>query len=94
VEAFLVDRGIQGDEPVIALSAPGYTMMTGRPAYAQPATDVQGLLDMAEHYGLHYFVFEAQGRLKPLRDLYDNPQNYRQFDYLGEVNETRVFRIP
>ncbi len=94
VEAFLVERGVPRDVPIIALSAPGYTMMTGRPAYAQPATDVQGLLDLAERYDLHYFAFEAQGRLKPLRDLYDHPQEYPQFEYLGEVNEIRIFHIP
>lgn len=94
VETFLVERGISPHAPIIALSAPGYTMMTGRPAYAQPATDGQGLLDLAEHYDLHYFAFEAQGKLKPLRDLYDHPQAYPQFEYLGEVNDIRIFHIP
>ncbi len=94
VEAFLVQHGVQKEEPVIALSAPGYTMMTGRPAYAQPATDMQNLLALAERYDVHYFAFEAQGRLKPLRDVYDNPHEYAGFEYLGEVNETRIFHIP
>lgn len=94
VEAFLVSRGVPAGEPVIVLSAPGYTMMTGRPAFAQPATDVQGLLALAARYDLHYFVFEAQGRLKPLEDLYDNPQAYDALTYLGEVNEIRIFKIP
>ncbi len=94
VESFLIQKGVPADVPIIALSAPGYTMMTGRPAYAQPATNVEGLLDLARHYGLHYFAFEAQGRLEPLRDLYDNPQDYPRFEYLGEVNEIRIYRIP
>lgn len=94
VEAFLIGQGVPTGEPVIALSAPGYTMMTGRPAYAQPATDLDGLLALADLYDLHYFVFEAQGRLKPLRGLYDNPQNYPPFEFLGEVNGIRIFHIP
>jgi len=94
VEKFLVQHGAQPGEPVIVLSAPGYTMMTGRPAFVQPYGDVDTLLAVAERYNIHYFAFEAQGRLKPLRDLYDHPQAYDKIDYLGEVNETRIFHIP
>ena len=52
------------------------------------------LLAVADRYGVHYFAFEAQGKLKPLRDLYDHPEAYDQFEYLGEVNGTRIFHIP
>ncbi|MFZ5877923.1 MAG: hypothetical protein ACOY0R_00995 [Chloroflexota bacterium] len=94
VEQYLVERGAAPDEPVIVLSAPGYYLMTGRPAYAQPYGDVQTLLDVAERYDIHYFAFEAQGKLKPLRDLYDHPETFPHFKYLGEVNDTRIFYIP
>ena len=69
-------------------------MLTGRPAYAQPYGDVNTLLAVAERYSIHYFAFEAQGRLKPLRDVYDHPQAYDQLEFLGEVNGTRIFKIP
>jgi hypothetical protein len=94
IETFLVEQGIPAGEPVIVLSAPGYTMLTGRPALAQPGGDMQSLLAAAERYNVHYFVFEANGRLKPLRDLYDNPQAFDEFEYLGEVDDARIFRIP
>jgi hypothetical protein len=94
VEQFLVQRGVALDEPVIVLSPPGYYMMTGRPAFVQPYGDVDTLLTVARRYGIHYFVFEQQGRLKPLRDLYDHPEAYDQLEYLGEVNDTRIFQIP
>jgi hypothetical protein len=93
VETFLVEHGIGEGEPVIVLSAPGYTMLTGRPALGQPFGDTQTLLAVAQRYNVHYFVFEARGRLKPLRDLYDHPQAYQEFDYLGEVDDARVFKI-
>jgi hypothetical protein len=94
VEQFLIQRGVALDEPVIVLSPPGYYMMTGRPAFVQPYGDVDTLLTVARRYGIHYFVFEQQGRLKPLRDLYDHPEAYDQLEYLGEVNDTRIFQIP
>lgn len=94
VEAFLVEHGAQSGEPIMVLSSPGYYMMTGRPAFAQPDGDVNTLLEVAERYDIQYFAFEAQGKLDPLADLYDNPQNYPQFEYLGEVDDTRIFRFP
>lgn len=94
VEQFLVERGAAPGEPVIVLSAPGYYMMTGRPAFVQPYGDVDTLLAVAERYDIHYFAFEAQGKLEPLRDLYDHPDMYDGIEYLGEVNDTRIFRIP
>lgn len=93
IEAFLVKHGIQPGEPVIALSAPGYTMLTGRPALAQPFGDPQTVLAVARRYDVHYFVFEARGRLKPLRDLYDHPLAFGAFEYLGEVDDARIFEI-
>lgn len=94
VEQFLLAHGAAADEPVIVLSPPGYYLMTGRPAFVQPYGDVDTLLAVAERYNVHYFAFEAQGKLKPLRDLYDHPEAYDQLDYLGEVNGTRIFHIP
>ncbi|MCZ2126425.1 MAG: hypothetical protein LC099_01470 [Anaerolineales bacterium] len=95
VEAFLVQHGARPDERIMVLSAPGYYMMTGRPAFVQPyGDDLNTLLEVAQRYDIHYYAFEAQGKLKPFADLYDNPQNYPQFDYLGEVNDTRIFRFP
>lgn len=94
VEQFLVAHGAAPTEPVIVLSSPAYYMLTGRPAYAQPYGDVNTLLAVAERYDIHYFAFEAQGRLKLLRDVYDHPQAYDQLEFLGEVNGTRIFKIP
>jgi hypothetical protein len=93
VEQFLVEHGAQPGEAIIVLSSPGYTMMTGRPAFIQPYGNVNTLLDVAQRYDARYFAFEAQGKLKPLADLYDHPQKY-PLEYLGEVNETRIFRFP
>jgi hypothetical protein len=94
VERFLVQHGVPLDEPILVLNAPGYYMMTGRPAFAQPYGDVDTLLAVAERYNIHYLAFEEQGKLKLMRDLYDHPEAYNQLEYLGEVNGTRIFQIP
>lgn len=94
VEHFIDQQGGQPNEIAIVLNAPGYYMMTGRPALAQPDGDLQTLLDVAEKYNAKYFIFEARGKLDPIKDVYDHPQNYPQLEYLGEVDETRIFRIP
>lgn len=93
VEQFIVENGAQPEDTIIVLSSPGYYMMTGRSAFVQPYGDVNTLLEVAERYNIRYFAFEAQGRLEPLKDLYDNPQNY-PLEYVGEVDETRIFRFP
>ncbi|GAB4499333.1 MAG: hypothetical protein OHK003_14760 [Anaerolineales bacterium] len=94
VEQFLVEHGAQPNEPIMVLSSPGYYMMTGRPAFVQPYGDVNTLLEVANRYNIRYYAFEANGKLKLIADLYDNPQNYPQLEYLGEVDDTRIFRFP
>lgn len=94
VERFLVENGAQPGEPVMVLNSPGYYIMTGRPAYAQPYGDVNTLIEVARRYDIQYYAFEARGRLDPVADLYNNPQNYPQLQYVGEVDDTRIFRFP
>lgn len=94
VERFLVEQGIGPGAPVIVLNAPGYTMLTDRPALAQPYGDPETIRAVSARYDVHYFIYEARGRLKSLRDLYDDPAAYPGFEYLGEVDEARIFRIP
>ncbi len=93
IEQFLIENGAQPEESVIVLSSPGYYMMTGRQAFVQPYGGVDTLLAVAEKYDIDYFIFEPDGRFKELTDFYNNPQNYDQLEFLGEVNETRIFRF-
>ena len=93
VEKFLVTQGIEPGQPVMVLNSPGYYLMTLRPAIVQPYGGVQTLLEVAERYDVKYLAFEPAGRLPLIRDLYDHPQSYDQFDYLGEVNDVRIFKI-
>lgn len=93
VEQFLVEHGIQPGEPVMVLNSPAYYIMTGRPAIVQPYGDAQTLLKAAEQFGVQFFVFESEGQLKPLKDLYQNPDSFRGFNYLGEIHGARIFEL-
>ncbi len=93
VEKYLVAQGIAPSEPVMVLNSPGYYLMTLRPAVVQPYGDAQTLLAAARRYDVKYLAFEPAGRLASIKDLYDHPQNYNQFDYLGEINGIRIFKI-
>lgn len=94
VERFLIEHGAQPGDSIVVLNSPGYFIMTERPAFSQPYGDVNTLLSLADRYDIRYFAFEPRGRLELLRDLYDNPGNYDQLLYLGEVNEIRIFQFP
>ena len=93
VEAFLLERGIEPGEPVMVLNPPAYFIVTGRPAIVQPYGDPGTLLTVADRFGVRYFVFEAQGRLEPLKAVYDEPQNHDHFHFLGEVDRARIFEL-
>jgi hypothetical protein len=93
VEQFLVENGAGPNEPVMALNSPAYYITTGRPAVVQPYGDEETVLMVAERFGVRYFVFESEGQLKPLQNLYVNPESHSRFRYLGEVNGARIFEI-
>jgi hypothetical protein len=93
VERYLVEQGIAASDVVMALNSPAYYIMTGRSAVAQPYGDEATVLAVAERFGVRYFVFESEGQLKPLQNLYINPESHPRFRYLGEVNGARIFEI-
>lgn len=93
IEQRLQTLGIQPNEPVIVLNPPAYYLTTGRPAIVQPYGDPQTILSVAERFGARFFVFESSGKLPPVSPLYENPQAFEPFHYLGEVDGARIFQI-
>ncbi|MEZ0395670.1 MAG: hypothetical protein ABWK53_04460 [Anaerolineales bacterium] len=92
-EAFLVGAGALPGEVVMTRNPPAYYVMTGRPAIVIPNEGVPEALAAARRFEARYLVLERPGPSGALRDLYDHPENYSGFDYLGELDETRIFRI-
>ena len=93
VEQFLVEYGIEKDDVVIVRNAPGYYLQTNRPAISIPYGGKQAILDVSEQFNAYYLVMEPEAALEPIKDLFENPQDDSQFIYLGEVDDTRIYKI-
>jgi len=93
VESVLVQHGAPADAIVIARNPPGYNIVTGRPAIALPAGGIAPLLAVAERYNARYLVIEPEGTSEELLALYDNPDSYPSFRYLGESDGNRLYEI-
>lgn len=93
VEQFLLETGAGRGVVVIVRNPPGYAVVAGRPAIVIPSGDPQTVLAVAQRYGAGYLVLEAEGVLPPLKALYENPQGWASFDFLGEVDGARIYAI-
>lgn len=93
IEQRLQTLGIQPGEPVMVLNPPAYYLTTGRSAIVQPYGEPQIILTVAQRFGVRFFVFESSGKLPPVSPLYENPQAFDHFRYLGEVDGARIFQI-
>ena len=76
----------------MARNPPGYYMMTGRPAIAVPYSEAADLLAAARRYDARYLVIESAGAAGPIRTVYEDLDS-TTFEFLGELDGTRIFRI-
>jgi hypothetical protein len=93
VEKMLVENGGRPGEIVIVRNPPGYYIASERPAIVVPYGDETVLLAVAKRYNAHYLILEDHGVYDDIKALYDNPQQNPMFDYMGEVNGARLYRI-
>lgn len=93
VEEFLLENGIEENDIVIVRNAPGYYIATNRSAISIPYGGEDAILAVAKQFGANYLVLESKAALPQIKSLLENPQSHDGFIYLGEVNETRVFKI-
>jgi hypothetical protein len=93
VEKMLVENGGRFGEIVIVRNPPGYYIASERPAIVIPYGDESVLLAVAKRYNAHYLILEDHGVYNDIKALYDNPQQNPLFDYMGEVNGARLYRI-
>jgi hypothetical protein len=68
-------------------------VVTGRPSVALPAGGILVLLQVADAYNVTYLVLEPKGTSQELQALYNNPQQFPAFQYLGESDGNRLFKI-
>jgi hypothetical protein len=93
VEQRFLASGISPEVSVIVRNPPGYYISSARPAIALPYGDASVILQVAERYGAGLLVLEQGGTFEAVQDLFDNPQGSAAFEYLGEVDEAKLYRI-
>ena len=93
VEHLLVDLGARPDEEVIVRNPPGYYIVSGRSTIVMPPGGPETILALALRYGASYFVLEPGGVLDEYQDLYDYLNVYGGFEYLGEVDDARIYAV-
>jgi hypothetical protein len=93
VEKVFLDNGIGPNDVVIVRNPPGYFIGSGRSSISLPFGDEATIMAVAEKYDAAYLVIENGGTFEAIQDLYDYPQDNPSFDYLGEVDGARLYRI-
>ncbi len=93
VEQLLLKNGIEDDDIVIVRNAPGYYIGTGRSAVSIPYGGEEAILAVANQFDANYLVLESKAALSQIKSLIDNPLNQMNFIFLGEINDTHIFKI-
>ncbi|OGN75923.1 MAG: hypothetical protein A2X25_01930 [Chloroflexi bacterium GWB2_49_20] len=78
---------------VVVANPPGFYLASSKNAIAIPDGDEQATLLVARRYDASYLILEEGGFPDGLIGLYQNPGQYPNFHFLGEVEGARVFRI-
>lgn len=93
VNNMLLEQGIGSEDVVIVRNPPGYFIISQRPSIALPFGDEATILDVAEKFDASYLVLEKGGTFESIQDLYEEPQSNSSFEYIGEVDEAKLYRI-
>lgn len=92
-EELLLKNGIKEDDIVIVRNAPGYYIETNRSAVSIPYGGEDAILAVAKQFDANYLVLESKAALSQIKSLIDNPLNQTNFIFLGEINDTYIFKI-
>jgi hypothetical protein len=71
---------------------PGYFAATGRLTIVIPDGDVNMLLEAARHYDARNLLLDKNFP-KDLAGLFAHPTDQNELEYLGDFEETHIFRI-
>ncbi|MEP7135517.1 MAG: hypothetical protein ABI904_11350 [Chloroflexota bacterium] len=95
VEEFLLQQGIEPEQPVMVINPPGYTMMTERPAVMFPYGGEASILSVAEKFNVHYIVLKNDpvNANAHFNALYNQPDLYRSIQLVGEVDDVRIYKV-
>jgi len=95
VEAFLIQQGIQSDEPIMVTNPPGYTMMTDRPALMFPYGGEESVLEIAKRFNARYIVLknDSINLNAHFNALYNDPDLYPSIQFVDQVDDVRIFKV-
>jgi hypothetical protein len=93
VEKILLSQNVPSGAVVIVRNPPGYNVVTNRPAIALPSGGIPAILAVAYQYDARYLVLEPEGTSGELLGLYDHPNEFPAFRYLGESDGTRLYEV-
>ncbi len=93
IEQFLVEHGVDDTDVVIVRNAPGYYLETGRSSISIPYGGEETILDVSRQFDAQYLVLEPEAVLEPLKNLFNDPEGHTHFIYLGELDDTHIYKI-
>jgi hypothetical protein len=93
VEKMFLENEISPGDVVIVRNPPGYYIASGRSSISLPFGDESTILAVAKKFNGRYLVLEEDGTFESIQDLYENPNSHPAFEYIGEVNEAKLYRI-
>ncbi|MGE5463879.1 MAG: hypothetical protein ACM3PS_11025, partial [Syntrophothermus sp.] len=93
VEEKLLEGGIGPSDIVIVRNPPGYFLASRRESISLPFGYENTILAVAKKFGARYLILEKDGTFTTIQDLYDHPGANPSFQYLGEVDGARLYRI-
>jgi hypothetical protein len=90
---FLAAQSARPDAIVMVRNPPAYFIMTGRQAIVVPYGSVQALLAASRKFNASYVILEQIGSSSPLYDLYEHPEAYPEFTFMGVIGDNHILFI-
>ena len=84
---------ISKKEIIIVANPPGFWLESRHPSIAVPSGDITSLTEVSQEFHANYLILEKSSLSQYLFDLYSNPEKFKRFIYMGEVEDARIFKI-
>ena len=93
VDQFLSAHGMAEGDVVIVSNPPGFYLASSNPAIAIPDGNIGTILALRDRFTAEYLILEAGSMPSGLETIYENPNEYSDLEFLGEMETVRVFKI-
>ncbi|MEW6402890.1 MAG: hypothetical protein AB1649_13905 [Chloroflexota bacterium] len=93
IEQVLLQEGAEPGDVVIVRNPVGYYIASDRSAIVIPYGNEETLLALAKQFGARYLVLERKAVLPQFKDLYENPEGHDHFNYITDLEGTRIYEI-